>query len=291
MAAPAIEGKVELVWDIRCGTGESPTWSDARDELLFCDIPAGRIHAYGPGNGRRETWKLPGVVASFGICRSGRLVVAQRDRVVLYDLERDRISNLTDAVEMPADSRFNDGKVGPDGAFWVGTIAGPDRHPTSTLYRVTADGRVEAKQTGYVTCNGLAWSADGRRMFHSESRPGFVDLWDFDPATGAMANRRKLIDLAPFGRCDGGAADVEGNYWSAAPAGQHLNRVGPDGALVGPLRLPIPSPTMPCFTPHGLFVTTLRDGRDEQVAENPTMGGLLRAEVAVAGVPVHHFAD
>ena len=128
-------------------------------------------------------------------------------------------------------------------------------------------------------------------MFHSESRPGFVDVWDFDPATGAIANRRKLVDLAADGRCDGGAADLDGDYWSAAPAGQHLNRVGPDGALVGQLRLPIPSPTMPCFTPHGLFVTTLRDGRDEQVAENPTMGGLLRAEVAAAGVPVHHFAD
>lgn len=291
MAVPAIDGKVELAWDIRCGTGESPTWSEARDELLFCDIPAGRIHAYGPASGRRETWKLPGLVASFGICRSGRLVVAQRDRVMFYDLERDRITNLTDAVEMPADSRFNDGKVGPDGAFWVGTMAGPDRHSTATLYRVTADGRVEAKQTGYVTCNGLAWSADGRRMFHSESRPGLVDVWDFDPATGAIANRRKLVDLAGDGRCDGGATDVDGHYWSAAVGGQHLNRVGPDGTLTGQLRLPIPSPTMPCFTPHGLFVTTLRDGRDEQVAKNPTMGGLLRAEVAAAGVPVHQFAD
>lgn len=292
MAAPAIDGKVELAWDIRCGTGESPVWSATRDELLFCDIQAGRIHAFGPASGARETWKLPGIVASFGICRSGRLVVAQAERVVLYDLERDRITRLTDPLPLPAGSRFNDGKVGPDGAFWVGTIdTTPDKRPTSKLYRVTADGRVEERAAGYVTCNGLAWTADGRRMFHCESRPGFVDVWDFDPGRGDIANRRRLADLAADGRCDGGAADMDGGYWSAAVGGDCLNRLAPDGSIAGKLRLPFPSPTMPCFTPHGLFITTLRDGRDAQVAEYPHMGGLLRAEVGARGVPVHAFAD
>ena len=292
MPPPAIEAKIQLAWDIRCGTGESPVWSDTRDELLFCDIPAGRIHAYGPVSGRRETWKLPGVVASFGLCRSGRLVVAQRDRVILYDLEHDRIVNLTDAVPMPAETRFNDGKVGPDGAFWVGTIdMAKDKHPTSALFRITADGRVEQKAGGYINCNGLAWTSDGARMFHCESRPGFVDTWAFDRATGAISDRRKLIDLASEGRCDGGAADLDGSYWSAAVGGQHLNHIGADGTLLGQLRLPVPSPTMPCFSPHGLFITTLRDGRDSEVADNPTMGGLLLAEIAASGVPAFQFAD
>ena len=75
----------ELVWDSRCGVAESPVWDPSTRRLLFCDIPAKRIHAFGVDDGARETYELPEVVGSVGLCRSGRLVVALRHRVVLYD--------------------------------------------------------------------------------------------------------------------------------------------------------------------------------------------------------------
>jgi sugar lactone lactonase YvrE len=75
----------ELVWDTRSGVSECPTWDPATRQLLFCDIPAKRIHALHVDTGARETLDFPEVVGSFGLCESGRLVVAQRHDVVLFD--------------------------------------------------------------------------------------------------------------------------------------------------------------------------------------------------------------
>ena len=65
----------ELIWDTRSGVSECPTWDPATRRLLFCDIPARRIHALHIDTGARETWEFPEVVGSFGLCESGRLVV------------------------------------------------------------------------------------------------------------------------------------------------------------------------------------------------------------------------
>ena len=285
---------VELAWDIRCETGESCVWAARRRRILFCDIPAGRIHAYGVDDGARRSWDFSELVASFGLCRSGRWVVALRDRVVLFDPESGARADLAGPLGQPDNVRLNDGKVGPDGCFWVG---GLDRNRPKTadgaLWRITPDGRAERKADGYMTANGLAWSPDGRAMFHADTRHGRLDLWDFDPASGAIANRRALVTLTDAqGRPDGGATDAEGNYWSAGVSANALNRIAPDGTLLGRVVLPVPGPTMPCFAEGWIYVTTLREGRNAaQLEANPTMGGLFRLRAPVAGAPVALFAD
>ncbi|HEX4172467.1 MAG TPA: SMP-30/gluconolactonase/LRE family protein, partial [Acetobacteraceae bacterium] len=148
----------ELVWDSRSGVAESPVWDVVNRQLLFCDIPGKRIHALSVDDGARDTYDLPEVVGSFGLCRSGKLVVALRHRVVLFDRRARRVEDLSGAVVEPATNRMNDGKVGPDGAFWVGSMdENTPRQPTGALYRVTPDGRIERKGEGYAVSNGLAW--------------------------------------------------------------------------------------------------------------------------------------
>lgn len=134
----------ELVWDSRCGVAESPVWDASTQRLLFCDIPGKRINALSVDDGRRTSWDLPEVVGSFGLCLSGRLVVALRHRVVLFDPRTGEVSNLTDAVDEPPTNRMNDGKVGPDGCFWVGSMdERPQREKRGALYRVTPTGGIE----------------------------------------------------------------------------------------------------------------------------------------------------
>src|ERR1700735_3455460 len=98
----------DLVWDSRCGVAESPVWDAATRRLLFCDIPGKRINALSVEDGARETYDLPEVVGSFGLCRSGKLVVALRHRVVLFDPKTQVITDLTPAVVEPATNRLND---------------------------------------------------------------------------------------------------------------------------------------------------------------------------------------
>ena len=92
----------ELVWDSRCGVAESPVWDAAARRLLFCDINGKRINALSVDTGARESWDFPEVVGSFGLCRSGRLVVAQRHHVVLFDPESGILTVLTPKIAEPA---------------------------------------------------------------------------------------------------------------------------------------------------------------------------------------------
>jgi sugar lactone lactonase YvrE len=284
---------VELAWDCRCGTGESPVWDERNGRVIFTDIPRGAIHTYWVATGATRSWNLPEVTPSLGLCRSGRLVVALRSRVVLFDPESERVTELC-RIDQPPSVRLNDGKVGPDGCFWVGGMdEGKPRQPNAALWRVTPDGRAERRQEGYCNSNGLAWSPDGTMMWHADTTPGKVEAFDVDAATGGLANRRALVTFTDAqGRPDGGATDAFSHCWSAGNSAACLHRIAPDGLVVDRIELPVPRPTMPCFAGEWLFVTTLREGVDAATLErHPTMGGLFRLRAPVGGAPVGVFED
>ena len=203
-------------------------WDAEGGVLLFCDIPQGIVHEWRPADGARRSWTLGESVGSFGLCRSGRLVVALRRSVVLLSREDGRVTPLADVPE-PEDNRLNDGKVGPDGCFWVGGMDDrADKLPTGSLYRVTPDGRVERKAEGFAVSNGLAWTADGTTMFHADSRARSIDAYDFDPSSGGLSGRRRVATLADAdGRPDGGAFDLDDTYWCAG-----VYRGGPGPSFV-----------------------------------------------------------
>jgi sugar lactone lactonase YvrE len=283
-----------LVWDSRCAVAESPVWDPANHRLLFCDIQGGRINTLSVATGARDSYELGETVGSFGLCHSGKWIVALRHRVVLYDPRTRRTEPLTAPISEPRTNRLNDGKVGPDGAFWVGSMdENSPRQPIGALYRVTADGRIERKADRCACSNGLAWSPNGRIMYHSDSTPGIIEAWDFAPATGELSNHRQIARLSnEEGRPDGAAVDVDGNYWSAGPSAGCINKLSPAGNLLERFAFPVPGPTMPCFADGAIYVTSLREGKAADVLTRyPTLGGLFRATAPVEGVPVGVFAD
>ena len=281
-----------LVLDSRCGTAESPVWDSEASLLYFADIPRGQLHRFDPASSAHQVWTFPDSLGSLGLCRSGRILICQKQALAIFDLGRETLTPLA-AISEPTGNRLNDGKVGPDGCFWVGTInESGDGAASGKLYRITPQGKVEIKVEGLKNSNGLAWTADGRKMFHSDTRGPWIDTWDFDTATGEISNRQRFADLTEAeGRPDGGAADVEGGYWSAGAGAGVVNRFAPDGQLVEKIAIPVPNPTMPCFSPHGLFVTTGLPKEPEVQARYPQAGGLFLLPSPVAGVPVTRFAD
>lgn len=277
--------------------GESPVWDAGNQRLLWADINAGEILAVDSDGALLKRWRVPDKVPSFGLCTSGRWVVSVGRAVQLFDPKSERLELLAEPGPEPATSRLNDGKVGPDGAFWVGSMdERPEKQPIGVLYRVTADGKAEKKVGGLLTPNGLAWSADGRTMFHSDSRGRWVDAYDFDAASGAMRNRRRIVEgiTEEQGRPDGGACDVEGCYWSAGVSAQCLHRFNGTGELLETVEMPMPGCTMPCFGGPDLktlYVTSLSEGLKGDYAQHPNAGRLAVLQVSVAGAPVGKFRD
>lgn len=275
--------------DLRGTLLESPVWDAKRQCLFLCDIEAGLIHALDLEGKILGQWDMGDKVASMGLCESGRLVVALARQVVLFDPETAARTPLWQDFDEPQSSRLNDGKVGPDGAFWVGSMDGRNpRHNSSSLYRIGATGGRIAIAGGIRISNGLAWSADGTRLFLSDSQGPWIDLIDFDPATGDLADRRRIAELDEArGRPDGGATDMEGYYWSAGVSAGVINRFDAAGRLERQVAFPAPAPTMPCFCGPDLAlmaVTSHRLGDD-----NPLSGGVFIATAPVAGVAVQRM--
>jgi sugar lactone lactonase YvrE len=289
---------IECLVEARFGVGESPVWDGANNRLLWSDNTTDEIHAVDLADHTRRVWHFGGLVGSLGLTRRGRWVVAFDNQVVIFDPETSETVPLAAIDFPPGIVKLNDGKVGPDGAFWVGSLAeaDPERRPIASLYRVTADGGVEEKVRGGVkVSNGLAWSPDGGTMYHSDSRGGWIDAWDFDAAGGAISNRRRLREhTREEGAPDGGATDLDGAYWSAGYSAHCFNRIAPDGTLLEKLQVPA-APTMPCFGGEDmktLFFTSLTAHvSDAFNAEFPLNGSVFAGRVDVAGTPVSLFAD
>ena len=285
--------------DVRCELGESPTFDARRNALWFCDIAGHTLHRVEIATNAHRQWPFPSEVASLGICESGRILVALRDTIGTFDPDSGRFVEIARVEADRPETRLNDGKVGPDGAFWVGTMDDRDqpvKEPIGSLYRVTADGTVERKVDSLMVPNGLAFAADGRTMFHSDSRGPWIDRWDFDPATGTIANRTRIATLDnDSGRPDGGATDADGGYWSAGISAARLNRFSRDGVLIAHYAVPVAAPTMPCFAGPDmttLYVTSLRTGRSpEALARYPLTGITIVGRSPVAGARVSLFRD
>jgi sugar lactone lactonase YvrE len=303
---PAARGKlqkrervpeIKCLVDSRCRLAESPVWDRQNERLYWCDILAGTLHAIDLLSGRRRCWRFEGHIGSFGLARSGRLILAISDTIYLFDLQREELTPIVRIIDSWPMQRLNDGKVGPDGAFWVGSMdTSRTKQPVAALYRVTGSGQVERKIQGLKVSNGLAWSLDGCTLFHSDSHMAWIDRWNFDPRTGDISAQRRIRQLADEeGRPDGAATDVRGGYWSAGVSSGCLNRFDAEGRLHRRIPIPVAAPTMPCFggtDMRTLFITSLREGLSaERLSSNPQSGGVLMLRLDVAGVPVTYFAD
>jgi sugar lactone lactonase YvrE len=282
---------VECVVDARNTTGESPVWSACEAALYWVDIPDGWIHRWYPPRGERRSWQLPASVGSIGLRECGGLVVAMRSGFHLFDVETERLSFVSHPEPDVKTNRLNDGKVSPEGRFWAGTMdERPEKQPIGSLYRLDVDHRCTRMAGGVKVSNGLAWSPDGRTMYHSDSRGGTIFRYAYEPETGAIGRREVFVSMQPeWGRPDGGATDEEGCYWGCGIGAGRLNRFSPRGDLVEYVEMPITHPTMPCFggaDGRTLYVTSLRENlSDAELAQTPLAGGLFKIDLNVAGAP------
>jgi sugar lactone lactonase YvrE len=266
--------------------GESPLWSAQEQALYWVDIPRGLVQRWQPVTGERAEWQLPSAVGSIGLRASGGLVAALRTGIHFLDTLTGALTLVQQPEAHLPGNRLNDGKVSPEGRFWVGSMDdSADKQPVASLYRLDADHRCHPVTGDLRVSNGLAWSPDGRTMYHSDSRAATIWRYAYEPATGAVGAREVFVRMqADWGRPDGAAVDEEGCYWSCGVTAGRINRFSPQGELLAWVPMPVTHPTMPCFggaDGRWLYVTSLSDGLEGQAQA----GAVFVLDVDVAGPP------
>ncbi|GGK18383.1 SMP-30/gluconolactonase/LRE family protein [Salinarimonas ramus] len=285
----AASHEVRLVLDCAAELGESPLWDAQEEALYFVDIKGRAIHRFHPASGAHAVAGVPEDIGCIGLTKGRALIAGMRSGVFLVGRDGEILRKLADNPEDQAWSRFNDGAVDPAGRFLVGTID-EERGGRAGLYRLDRSGLTRLLD-GLMTSNGLAFSADGRSVFHADTPRFTVTRYAYDPATGTLGDGdvfcRLDADAVDRARPDGAALDVDGCYWTALYEGGRIQRWSPDGALLAEIAIHARCPTMVAFGGRELktlYVTTARAGRPaDELAREPHAGGLFALDVDVPG--------
>lgn len=292
--------------DAKASTGECPTWSEREGVLYWADIEEPALHRFDPRGGEDRAWRMPSEVASFALCRSGRVLVALRTGLAMLDPASGTHRFLAPPPYDARTHRFNDGKCDPQGRFWIGVMRksmpgaeedGPEHGPRERPLHVFDAAGLKPVAAEAVIGNGLAWSPDHRTLYFTDTEAGVVRRFDFDPGAGAISNPRVLASFAPEGgKPDGAAVDAEGGYWCALYGGGRVVRLDPDhGRVEREIALPLSQPTMCAFGGpelDALYITSASAGLDPEARRRePLAGGLFRCRPGPRGLPPDLFAD
>jgi sugar lactone lactonase YvrE len=284
-------------------TGESPVWCERTARLYWVDVQQPALHRLDPETGLDESWTMPawiGCLALGGGAADGSILVGLRTGAYRFDMADGALSLVAPAPYDPRRFFLNDGKCDRQGRFWVGPmrhallpLVGDRGAAEGPLWRLEGD-RLAPQGKPAALSNGLAWSPDGRTMYHSHTMTGAINAWDYDPATAATSRGRLFAKVEGAPGPDGAEVDSDGFYWSAINGQGRILRFDPDGRVEREVRLPVKYPTMVTFGGPELRTVFVTSGRwaipDKDAADHPLDGGIFAFEAPVPGLPTSRWA-
>jgi sugar lactone lactonase YvrE len=286
---------ITCVAPTRSRVGEGAVWDDRAAVLWWVDIPAGIVYRYDPASGENRGHEIGEPVGCLALREAGGLVLATQSGFWFWDPETGEKTAIHDPEAHLPENRFNDGTTDAQGRFWAGTMKdGGTPEARGTFYRLDPDLSVTAWRSGLWTTNGLAFSLDGRVMYHSDSNARVRTIYRsaYDTRTGTPGTPEVFRDTRDLpGRPDGGTVDAEGCYWQAGIEGWQLYRYSPEGEVIRTVDMPVEKPSKPMFGGTDLdvlYVTSLGVPDDPR---QPEAGSLFAIEgLGIRGVPQTRFA-
>jgi gluconolactonase len=241
---------------------EGPAYIPAGRYLLWSDVPNDRIMRWDEGSGHVSVFRAPSQNANGNtLDHQARLVTCEQLTRRVTRTEHDgSITVIADRIDGQRFNSPNDVIVGSDGAIWfTDPTYGIDsdyegRRATSEigrsrLYRVDpADGSVSVAADDFVQPNGLALSADERRLYvsdtgrsHVEDGPAHIRVFDVE---GGRLTGGEVFAECTAGLFDGFRLDEHGNVWTSA--GDGVRCYEPGGEFIGVIHTPDPVANV-CF--------------------------------------------
>jgi L-arabinonolactonase len=287
--------QVSCVVDSKNMLGEGALWCPREQVLWWIDIVNPSLWCFVPRAGQVTHWPLPKRPGSFALRQDqGFLFAFQRGFATL-----EAPGGEPHWREIPGlalgDERFNDGKCDRAGRFWAGTLDRQVANPIGALYRLDAKFQLVTLDRGFTVSNGIGWSPDDRFMYFTDTPARRIYRYDFDPGSGAITNRRVLVEVEPgHGGPDGLTVDTQGYLWSAQFDRWCVHRYAPDGRLDRIVRMPMQRPTACMFGGPDLatlYVTSARVGIGADALDaQPQAGGVFAFDPGVRGLPEPRFA-
>jgi len=226
----------------KCLVGEGPVWDVREQALYLVDIVGKVVHRYDPTSETTQTWNVGKVIGSMALRERGGAVVALRDGIYSLDFASGAVEPHALPKDLNPRVQFNDGKVDRRGRFIVGSGDSQlrDTQSIGSLYRLDEDASLTELDTKIAISNGPCWSPDNETLYFSDSLPYSIYAYDYDIATGNVANRRLFADTRELGGIpDGATVDTDGLLWMAICEGAKVVAFQPSGKVERVIDMPV----------------------------------------------------
>ncbi|MBD3391164.1 MAG: SMP-30/gluconolactonase/LRE family protein [Chitinivibrionales bacterium] len=286
---------VSLVLDAKAELGEGVCWDWRSQVLYWVDINRYELHVFDPETNSDRSINVGEYIGTVAPRAGGGLVLGLQHRIVSCDLDTGEMVTLCSLEADRENNRINDGKCGPDGRFWVGTMDLDCQEGAGGFYCVDTDYTMRTILRSVGISNGLCWRSDHSILYYIDLLTRKIDAFDFDAGAGTCANRRPVVDFGDNpGSPDGMNIDAEDKLWVASFGGGCVMRWDPDtGELMQTIELPVTNVTNCAFGGRELdrlYISTARVLRtEEDLAKEPLAGGLFVAEPGVRGVRAFEY--
>ena len=275
------EMSVDLVVECRSLLGEGVTWDAATSTLLWLDIDGRLLHRL-HSDGRHEEVALSSPTSVVVPTRTGELLAVYGLQVGVLN-DSGAIESVLAKLPADGDGRANDGRCDPQGRLWIGTVDRSGEHRAG-VFCVDDSGGVRRVRSGRALSNGLDWSPDGSKCYHSDSLHRTVDELSLDESGFPVSERTiTTFDALP----DGLSVDAEGGIWVALWDGGGVVRLNPSGEIDCRIDVPggwITSCAFGGADLHTLYITTATVDLDAaRRSTSPAAGSLFACRPGVAG--------
>jgi sugar lactone lactonase YvrE len=286
--------QADLLADAECKLAESPIYDEKKNGLYWVDIEANRIYYMDLSSERILYTQMDRPIGSIVLTDEGMLLAGMDDGVYLIDALRYKpYCLMSEAAD--ANIRFNDGKCDPSGRFIVGTQVNPNNSEKGCLFSISDTDTYQVLSQGLGCSNGLAWSNDGKTMYHIDTlvdKPSKIYAYDYDVKTGKATNRREIIDYTPLAGkgilADGMTIDSDGNLWIAEWGGYGVGCWNPETReKIAHVSVPAEKVSSCAFggkDNRTLYITT-SEGNGQYA------GGIFKAETWTTGFTAVRFRE
>ncbi|MEO9296648.1 SMP-30/gluconolactonase/LRE family protein [Devosia alba] len=278
-----------LLIDSQCALGEGPIWHVGRQQLFFFDINEQTLFAVTAAGEIVDSWLFNETVAAAAIVDDHTLALATDTGLKQFDLTTGGMNRINEIEADNPQTRTNDSRVHPSGAFWIGTMTRSEQEaPIGSVYHYRA-GTLTTLKSGISIPNATCFSPHGTIAYWTDTPTRKIMQCATDPATGLPIGAWTLFADVSEGRGypDGAVVDSQGYLWNAKWGGSCVVRHAPDGSIDRIVEVPVSQVTCPAFGGADLktlFITTAaKNLTAEQLAVEKVAGGLFAIDVDIAG--------
>ncbi len=283
--------KIRCIDKKRCIIGEGPIWNRDDGLLYFVNPREEEICTF---NLQTEEFSTRHCIRAAAIAFDidGRMIVSTHTGV--FYLNSDNSTTPLYDTSKYEIKHGNDMKVGPDGRIYVGTQSGrrfgDSDKIDGKLYSIDKLGNVKILLDGLILSNGLAWSADGLFLYHTDSATKLIKEYSFDKDKGEIVYTCRSAEVPGV---DGFTVGNDGFIYAACWGRGHIAVIDTaDMQIVDYIALPTSAPASCVFCGKDMKTLAIVTASLDIDTEIDTKAGfLLLIETETSGILPYRFSN